>query len=168
MNAINKVSGTNISIYHTFHDEVDEQRKHIWKCNGKCVHKAPYFGIVKRAMNRAPGPKDSWYARHARECGGQWTKIGEPIKIKKIKQPSKKKRKIAVSNNKNIIPNQKSVKDYFETDNGPPKKKRKINNNNDNNNDINDDINDETVRCPVCSKDIIKSNINIHLDSCLS
>ena len=78
MNVINYVSGLNISIYHTFHDEVDEFRKHIWKCNGKCQYKKPYFGLVKRSMNRAPGPNDNWWARHKQQCGGEYTKISEP------------------------------------------------------------------------------------------
>merc|ERR1712154_132768 len=88
MNAINYVSGLNITIYHTFHDEVDEMRKHIWKCSGICSKKPPYFGIVKRSMNRKPGPSDNWYSRHKRECGGQWIKISEP---KEFTEKMKKK-----------------------------------------------------------------------------
>ena len=91
MNVVNYVSSLNISIYHTFHDEVDEHRKHIWKCSGLCQHKQPHFGVVKRAMNRAPGPNDSWYSRHQRECGGEWTKISEPAAFTE-KQRKKRER----------------------------------------------------------------------------
>lgn len=34
MNRINKLACTNITVYHSFHDEVDFQRRHIWRCNG--------------------------------------------------------------------------------------------------------------------------------------
>jgi len=89
MNTVNYVSSLNISIYHTFHDEVDEHRKHVWKCNGRCQSKPPYFGVVKRAMNRPPGPNDSWYSRHQQQCGGEWTKISEP---KAFTEKQRKKR----------------------------------------------------------------------------
>lgn len=64
MNAINLYTGLNVTIYHNFHDEVDNCRKHVWKCNGICKDWPPYYGIVKRAMNRAPGPNDNWYKEH--------------------------------------------------------------------------------------------------------
>lgn len=91
MNVVNYVSGLNISIYHSFHDEVDEHRKHIWKCDGQCQHRPPYFGVVKRAMNRPPGPNDSWYSRHQQQCGGRWTKISEPPEFTE-KQRKKRER----------------------------------------------------------------------------
>ena len=31
---------------------------------GPCQHRAPFYGLVKRAMNRAPGPHDTWWGRH--------------------------------------------------------------------------------------------------------
>lgn len=52
MNRINKVAGTTITIYHTFHDEVRYYKTHVWKCDGPCQHRPPYYGIVKRSMNR--------------------------------------------------------------------------------------------------------------------
>jgi predicted SprT family Zn-dependent metalloprotease len=64
MNNINNITGLNITVYHSFHDEVDFFRKHIWKCDGPCQKKPPFFGLVKRAMNRAPGPKDPWWSAH--------------------------------------------------------------------------------------------------------
>lgn len=33
MEKINKIEGTHISIYHSFHDEVNHFKKHIWRCN---------------------------------------------------------------------------------------------------------------------------------------
>ncbi|GLD73814.1 sprT-like domain-containing protein Spartan [Lates japonicus] len=78
MNRINKASGTNISIYHSFHDEVDVYRQHWWRCNGPCQNGRPYFGYVKRAMNRAPSSLDPWWEDHRRTCGGTYTKIKEP------------------------------------------------------------------------------------------
>uniref|UniRef100_A0A8C9YEX4 SprT-like N-terminal domain n=1 Tax=Sander lucioperca TaxID=283035 RepID=A0A8C9YEX4_SANLU len=78
MNRINSASGTKISIYHSFHDEVDVYRQHWWKCNGPCQNRKPYFGFVKRAMNRAPSAQDPWWEDHKRTCGGTYTKVKEP------------------------------------------------------------------------------------------
>ena len=35
MNRINKAAKTNITVYHSFHDEVNYQRQHVWRCNGR-------------------------------------------------------------------------------------------------------------------------------------
>ena len=70
-------------MYHTFHDEVNEYRQHWWKCNGPCQHKPPYYGVVKRAMNRPPSNKDSWWSKHQETCGGTYIKIKEPDDYKK-------------------------------------------------------------------------------------
>jgi hypothetical protein len=67
-----------ITIYHEFDAEVDSFRTHIWQCNGPCRDKAPFFGLVKRAMNRPPGKNDSWFHKHTAECGGTFVKIKEP------------------------------------------------------------------------------------------
>eukprot|EP01084_Bolivina_argentea_P127678 225772_1 len=89
MNVINYASDLNISIYHTFHHEVDAYRKHIWKCNGPCQYKKPYFGLVKRSMNRVPGPNDNWWKEHQINCGGNYVKISEP---KEFTEKQKKKK----------------------------------------------------------------------------
>jgi hypothetical protein len=34
--------------------------------------------MVKRAMNRAPAPRDPWWPDHQRTCGGTYHKIREP------------------------------------------------------------------------------------------
>ncbi|XP_057679131.1 DNA-dependent metalloprotease SPRTN [Corythoichthys intestinalis] len=78
MNRINKDSGTNITIYHDFNDEVDVYRQHWWRCDGPCQNRKPYFGYVKRAMNRAPSSLDPWWGDHQRTCGGTYTKVKEP------------------------------------------------------------------------------------------
>ncbi|KAK7479448.1 hypothetical protein BaRGS_00029264 [Batillaria attramentaria] len=78
MHRINKASGAKITIYHDFHDEVDSYRQHWWRCDGPCRNRKPYFGFVKRAMNRAPSPKDFWWGEHQRTCGGTYTKVKEP------------------------------------------------------------------------------------------
>lgn len=65
-------------IYHSFHDEVDVYRQHWWRCDGPCQNRKPYFGYVKRAMNRAPSALDPWWEDHRRTCGGTYVKVKEP------------------------------------------------------------------------------------------
>ncbi|XP_029787167.1 sprT-like domain-containing protein Spartan [Suricata suricatta] len=78
MHRINRLTGANITVYHTFHDEVDEYRRHWWRCDGPCRHRKPYYGYVKRATNRAPSAHDYWWAEHQRTCGGAYVKVREP------------------------------------------------------------------------------------------
>eukprot|EP01138_Halocafeteria_seosinensis_P010857 gb/GECG01011090.1/.p1 GENE.gb/GECG01011090.1/~~gb/GECG01011090.1/.p1 ORF type:complete len:395 (+),score=55.27 gb/GECG01011090.1/:1-1185(+) len=78
MHRINEKAKTSITIYHSFHDEVDSYRKHVWRCDGPCRFRHPFYGYVKRAMNRAPAPNDFWWSRHQQECGGTFHKISEP------------------------------------------------------------------------------------------
>lgn len=92
MYTINKVAGTNITVYHTFHDEVDVYKQHWWRCNGSCQNRAPFFGYVKRTCNRAPGPYDQWWAAHQESCGGTFMKIKGPDKPKKQNVPKELKR----------------------------------------------------------------------------
>ncbi|KAF1837584.1 hypothetical protein BDW02DRAFT_491029 [Decorospora gaudefroyi] len=81
--AINNHGNYDITIFHTFHDEVDSYRTHVWQCDGPCRSQPPYFGLVKRSMNRPPGKGDTWWARHRAECGGAFTKVQEPAPTKK-------------------------------------------------------------------------------------
>ena len=105
---INEITRLNISIYHSFHDEVEQMRVHIWKCDGNCVEKAPYFGLVKRAMNRAPGPSDNWYEKHQKECGGKFTKIDGPeFKEGAPKKERKKENRVKKEKKENKKPNRK-------------------------------------------------------------
>ncbi|XP_036609197.1 sprT-like domain-containing protein Spartan [Trichosurus vulpecula] len=78
MHRINRLTGANITIYHNFHDEVDVYRQHWWRCNGPCQNRKPYYGYVKRALNRAPSAKDFWWAEHQSTCGGTYVKVKEP------------------------------------------------------------------------------------------
>lgn len=78
MNRINKATGANITVFHSFHGEVDSYRTHWWRCNGPCKSRMPLLGFVKRAMNRPPSEKDRWWADHQRKCGGTFTKVCEP------------------------------------------------------------------------------------------
>ncbi|KFZ66004.1 SprT-like domain-containing protein Spartan, partial [Podiceps cristatus] len=93
MRRINRLTGANVTIYHSFHDEVDLYRQHWWRCNGPCQNRKPYFGYVKRSMNRAPSARDFWWAEHQETCGGTFTKVKEPEnfskKSKEKTQPAK-------------------------------------------------------------------------------
>lgn len=93
MHRINQESGTKITIYHSFHDEVKLYKQHWWKCSGPCQHRRPFYGLVKRSMNRAPGPNDNWWATHQASCGGSFVKIKEPegYGVKKKKQVDENK-----------------------------------------------------------------------------
>ncbi|XP_056631135.1 DNA-dependent metalloprotease dvc-1 [Diorhabda sublineata] len=83
MKRINDEAGTNITVYHDFHDEVNLYKQHWWRCNGPCNKRKPFFGLVRRAMNRPPGPNDFWWAEHSRTCNGQFIKVKEPEKVQK-------------------------------------------------------------------------------------
>ena len=89
MQEINEITGLKLSVYHGFRDEVEQMRKHVWLCNGKCAHKPPYYGIVKRAKNMPPGPKDRWFARHNAQCGGRYIKVLEPPPAEPKLKPKK-------------------------------------------------------------------------------
>ncbi|KPJ06860.1 Zinc finger RAD18 domain-containing protein C1orf124-like [Papilio machaon] len=93
MYRINKLAGVNITIYHDFHDEVKLYQTHWWRCNGPCQKQKPYFGVVRRSANRAPGPTDYWWSRHQKKCGGTFVKIKEPEKTKSTKAKETKQNK---------------------------------------------------------------------------
>lgn len=80
MYRINKESKLNITVYHNFHNEVAFYQKHVWRCDGPCRNKAPYFGYVRRSMNRKPSSSDYWFKYHQTSCGGNFLKISEPEK----------------------------------------------------------------------------------------
>ncbi|CAM0136795.1 unnamed protein product [Umbelopsis sp. WA50703] len=101
---INKAAGTSISVYHNFRDEVNYHRTHVWKCNGSCQNRPPYFGIVRRSMNRPPQPADYWWSRHQQQCGGTYTKISEPEKKPTSKKGKERER------------NQPSLNKFFKRD----------------------------------------------------
>ena len=67
-------------------------------------------------MNRAPAPRDPWWAEHQRKCGGNFIKIKEPEKVDKKKKmnkgidigPSTPTSKTNSTNNKNANSNDKN------------------------------------------------------------
>jgi rubrerythrin len=88
MNLLNDAEKTDITIYHTFHDEVDYYRQHVWACD-KCGN------IIKRAMNRDPntpiGPQDAQFYAHKQICEtGSYVKIHAPEKSLFAKKDKKK------------------------------------------------------------------------------
>ena len=99
MREINSITGLNITVYHSFNDEVDSYRQHVWLCNGPCRKKPPYYGIVKRAKNMPPSERDDWCKsiplfillgeKHLKSCGGTYVKIAEPEGYKKPLQLQK-------------------------------------------------------------------------------
>ncbi|XP_071652056.1 uncharacterized protein Mh [Temnothorax longispinosus] len=101
MHRINKEAGTNITIYHDFHDEVKLYRQHWWKCNGPCQHKPPFFGTVRRSMNRPPGPSDYWWLGHQQNCNGQFIKIKEPENFKSRSKQNSRSKPISKENKPN-------------------------------------------------------------------
>ncbi|XP_043280865.1 DNA-dependent metalloprotease dvc-1 [Venturia canescens] len=111
MDRINKEAGTQISVYHSFHDEVKLYQQHWWRCDGPCQKQPPFFGTVRRAMNRAPGPSDFWWASHKARCDGTFIKVREPEK--KIED---KKSKGKVADKKAS----KNLDDYFTNKNKKP------------------------------------------------
>lgn len=118
MYRINKQSGSNITVYHSFHDEVNEYRQHWWKCEGPCSKRKPFFGVVRRAMNRAPGPNDKWWSNHQKMCGGEFKKIKEPDKPEKKKKNSKGSVKEQKSPKKMPKSNSRNIGDFMKkTDN---------------------------------------------------
>eukprot|EP00727_Mastigamoeba_balamuthi_P012797 m51a1_g814 putative zinc finger rad18 domain-containing protein c1orf124 homolog (261) ;mRNA; r:685964-686895 len=85
MELANRRLGSSVTVYHTFHDEVDHYRQHWWQCDGPCRTRPPFYGMVRRAQNRPPGPNDPWWARHQSTCGGVFVKVKSP--------PEKKRRR---------------------------------------------------------------------------
>ncbi|KAI8824269.1 SprT-like family-domain-containing protein [Fimicolochytrium jonesii] len=91
---INDTAGTNITVFHKFHDEVNHHRKHIWRCTGPCREKPPFFGYVRRSMNRKPQPADWWWADHQAKCGGTYVKEADangPIDPTRVENEEGKK-----------------------------------------------------------------------------
>ncbi|TPX46117.1 hypothetical protein SeLEV6574_g03414 [Synchytrium endobioticum] len=75
---INEKECSHITVFHKFINEVNHYRVHVWKCDGPCQHRPPFFGSVRRSMNRKPQPADSWWADHQKSCGGTYHKIDGP------------------------------------------------------------------------------------------
>lgn len=110
MHSINKVCGTNITVYHTFSDEVEHYKQHVWRCNGICKNRKPFYGYVKRTSNRAPAANDLWWASHRDSCSGTFVKIAEPELKKKPPKPEPKKKPTIKDWAIPISPNKRFVK----------------------------------------------------------
>lgn len=78
INDAERGTGVMVTIYHSFHAEVAVHRQHVWRCQGPCRERAPYFGYVRRAMNRAPQSADRWWREHQLVCGGTFVKLQGP------------------------------------------------------------------------------------------
>ncbi|VDK82590.1 unnamed protein product [Litomosoides sigmodontis] len=78
MRRINIRAGTNITVFHSFHNEVTYHQQHWWRCTGPCRMRPPFYGWVKRSMNRAPSKNDFWWKEHQTNCGGNFIKVREP------------------------------------------------------------------------------------------
>ena len=106
-------------------------RQHWWKCNGSCQKRAPYYGILKRATNRAPSPRDPWWREHQSSCGGIYTKIKEPEGYGQKKTAIKKEQSGGLSSvkRKGIASGSRNIKDMFQERN---EKTRKISSNDQN------------------------------------
>ncbi|XP_050517122.1 DNA-dependent metalloprotease SPRTN [Diabrotica virgifera virgifera] len=113
MNRINQEAGTKITVYHNFHDEVNLYKTHWWRCNGPCHTRKPFFGLVRRATNRAPCPNDFWWAEHQQNCGGQFIKVKEPEK------PEKQTKSKSASKNPTKSPD---IRKFFPSKNLPKSK----------------------------------------------
>jgi len=167
--AINNHGGYDVTVYHTFHDEVDSYRTHIWQCDGFCQSQAPFFGLVKRSMNRPPGKSDAWWAQHLSECGGTFTKIAEPDLTKEqverlsgLQRAGRQRNKIdswVAGGKQTSAENQCHVHDAVVIDEPErkrrrnssairaPKKQLKV-----------------AVSCPICQASVAEDAINEHLD----
>lgn len=112
MYRINQMTGTHITVFHTFIDEVRSYQTHVWKCDGPCQNRPPYFGYVKRAMNRKPGPNDNWWKQHQDNCGGSYLKVAEPTK-----NPARSDKPSSASSSAKEKPKidttQKKISDYW-------------------------------------------------------
>jgi len=168
--AINNHGAYEVTVYHTFHDEVDSYRTHVWQCDGPCKDKAPYFGLVKRSMNRPPGKTDTWWERHGEECGGTWIKIAEPALTKEqigklglLQRAGLQKHKI----DSFVVKKRKKSVDRAESAtrgiNNEDKKTRMAGT--DEGNDIAQGHQQATLACPICDVHITETDINQHLDT---
>ena len=164
-------------------------RQHWWKCTGPCRNRPPLYGIIKRAVNRAPSPRDYWWARHEKNCGGSFEKIKEPDGYKDKRKRKRVERGEGEGESEKSI-KQKAITGFFS------KKKDEVENRSEKRSDVEDHFkslgkgsvlggrhNDSDkgscssllrddvqcfVACPVCKERIADDSINSHLDSCLA
>lgn len=185
--AINSHGNYEITVYHTFHDEVDSYRTHVWKCDGICQNQPPYFGLVKRSMNRAPSSSDPWFTMHEFECGGAYTKIAEPnltkqqlnalsakeragrqknkidnwvrttVKIEQTEKPQEAPAKSAKSSTTDKL---LAIGDGKLADMSSSKRQRT-----DQDHEAAQILKRQLVSCPICDTKLAENDINEHLDT---
>ena len=165
MKEINEITGFNITVYHNFLDEVEYYTKYVWRCNGKCRNQPPFFGYVKRQVNRPPQKADKWWSQHEKNCGGMFERI-KPTD-KEIENEKKKKKK---NKNKNLIEkffnNVNDNKNDININNNVLKEKNlndninNINNNNIINNNLKNNKNILTIKDYNNENNNIKNNNN--------
>lgn len=167
--AINDHGGYYITEFHEFHDEVDSFRTHIWLCDGPCQKKSPFFGLVKRTMNRPPGKSDNWWNKHEAECGGAYKKIGEPAKTKKQLEAMSSFQRAGMQRNKisGWVKRDAFVVGDTQSEDRASEvgSKRTIETVELDNRDSKRQNMDIHVQCPICSDRVNENQINEHLDA---
>ena len=108
MNEINKSTGLHISVYHSFHDEVDFYKKYVWRCDGKCREWGPHYGYVRRQMNRPPQKADPWWNEHKKKCGGTFIRISPTDE--ELKKQKNEKKKTTVKGKENKVKEKRKIK----------------------------------------------------------
>lgn len=163
--AINNHGGYEITVYHTFHDEVESYRTHVWQCDGPCQSKPPFFGQVKRSMNRPPGKSDTWWKEHEESCRGTYIKVAEPDMTKEqinrmttMERAGRQKNKIDTWARKRTEP---AALNHAMIDEESSRKRPR------------EDVKDEAtanlqariaISCPICDLPVAEDTINNHLD----
>merc|ERR1719232_1432073 len=99
---------------------VELYKQHWWRCDGPCTKKPPFYGFVKRPMNRAPGPNDRWWSQHQQTCGGSFIKVKEPEGYGQKKGKKKNDEKAAPKKNDG-----KDIRKFFGGDKEPKGNKSK-------------------------------------------
>ncbi|KAK3715001.1 hypothetical protein LTR37_007491 [Vermiconidia calcicola] len=165
--AINNHGCYEVTVFHTFHDEVESYRTHVWQCDGTCRSRPPFFGLVKRAMNRAPGKGDSWWQKHQNECGGSFEKIAETEmtkaqseKMNGLERAGRQRNKIDAWVGKDRTLTAKAAEkdamdDSLRSKKRPPSQSSEV--------DARKKIR-TAVCCPICAETVATNEINNHLD----
>nr|CAI5831431.1 unnamed protein product [Callosobruchus analis] len=143
-------AGTEITIYHDFHDEVDLYTKqHWWRCNGPCQKWRPNFGLVRKMRNKPPGPSERWWKKHSMECGGTFIKVRKPgdMDAKPVKMVTTGAQKKTSPRPRNCRCKRRAGCSLAP--------------------EISDQKSRSTSPCPVCDEIVHLDHLNEHLDQCL-
>lgn len=165
--AINDHGGYHVTVFHTFHDEVDSYRTHVWQCDGPCRLQAPLFGLVKRSMNRTPGRIDVWWRQHEEVCGGTYHKIAEPDmtreqveRLSGLKRAGRQRNKIDAWISGRGDEERKAGKDAVLEQGDVPTKRS----HSDSSSEGETKRRRLAVDCPICGANTAESEINEHID----